>query len=170
MSPPHADYLQYSATQQRDQVHWVAEYSRRARGFAAYAALRSLGRAGVAEIVERCCGVAAHIAAALGEEPGVEILNEVVLNQALVRFHPRAGSAGDADEMTREVIRRVQASGELWLAGTVWHGVAAMRISVSNWSTAAADAERAATTIIAAYRDARAATRDHGTLDGDGEA
>ncbi len=170
MSPPHADYLEYSATQQRDQVHWVPEYSRRARGFAAYAALRSLGRSGVAEIVERCCSAAAQIAAALAAEAGVEILNDVVLNQVLVRFHPPAGSAGDADETTREVIRRVQASGTLWLAGTVWHGVAAMRISVSNWSTTPADAERAADAIIEAYRGAGAPAGGRGTLAGDGEA
>ena len=106
----------------------MPESSRRARGFAVWAALRSLGRDGVAELVDRCCGHARSFAELLGAEPGVEILNDVVLNQVLVRF-------GDDDETTREVVRRVQADGTCWLGGTDWQGRAAMRISVSSFRT-----------------------------------
>jgi len=77
---------------------------------------------------------------------GVEILNDVVLNQVLVRFTPHGG--GDPDAFTREVIHRVQAEGTLWLSGTTWHDVAAMRISVSNWSTSEADADRSVEAIL----------------------
>ena len=105
-----------------------------------WAALRSLGREGVSALVEHCCALAVRIADQLGAVPGAEILNEVALNQVLVRFHPAGG--GDADEHTREVIGRVQADGTAWMGGTTWHGMAAMRISVSNWSTTEEDADR----------------------------
>ena len=111
----------------RDQVDWVPEFSRRARGFPVYAALRSLGRSGIAELVERCCGGATRFAAAIAELPGVELLNEVVLNQVLFRF--------DSDERTDDVLRRVQEGGAVWMSGTTWDGRKAIRISVSNWQT-----------------------------------
>jgi glutamate/tyrosine decarboxylase-like PLP-dependent enzyme len=149
MAPPHAAYLQY-AEQERDQVAWAPEFSRRARGFTVYAALRSLGRAGVRDLVERCSGLARRMADGLRGAPCVEILNDVVLNQVLVRFTPPGGGDvdADADTFTREVIRRVQAEGTLWLSGTTWHGVAAMRISVSNWSTTEEDADRSVAAIL----------------------
>lgn len=146
MAPPHAAYLEYGPEQERDEVSWVPEFSRRARGFTAYAALRTFGRSGVREMIERGCAIARRMAAALDEVEGVEILNDVVLNQVLVRFTPRDG--GDADAFTREVIRRVQEDGTLWLSGTTWHGMAAMRISVSNWSTTEADADVSVDTIV----------------------
>ena len=139
MAPPHAAYLEYGPEQERDEVSWVPEFSRRARGFTMYAALRTLGRRGVRDMIERTCAIARRMAAGLAEAGGVEILNDVVLNQVLVRFTPADG--GDADAFTREVIRRVQEDGTLWLSGTSWHGMAAMRISVSNWSTTEADAD-----------------------------
>jgi glutamate/tyrosine decarboxylase-like PLP-dependent enzyme len=144
MAPPHAAYLEYG--QERDQMSWVPEFSRRARGFTVYAALRTLGRTGVRELIERCCALARRMAERLDTTPGVEILNDVVLNQVLVRFTPPGG--GDADAFTREVIRRVQEDGTLWLSGTTWHGMAAMRISVSNWSTTEADADRSVEAIL----------------------
>jgi glutamate/tyrosine decarboxylase-like PLP-dependent enzyme len=152
-----AAYLQQH--EGRDSLDWVPEFSRRARGFAIYAALRSLGRRGVGRLVEDCCGHARSMAERLAAQPGVEVLNEVVLNQVLVRFHPEAPGerepAGDgaADEATRAVIRRVQQDGRCWLGGTTWNGKAAMRISVSNWSTAEADIELSATAILAAFRE-----------------
>ena len=146
MAPPHAAYLEYGPEQERDEVSWVPEFSRRARGFTAYAALRTFGRSGVREMIERGCAIARRMAAALDEVEGVEILNDVVLNQVLVRFTPRDG--GDADAFTREVIRRVQEDGTLWLSGTTWHGMAAMRISVSNWSTTEADADASVAAIL----------------------
>ena len=124
----------------RDSWEYVLDSSRRARGFVLWAALRSLGREGVSALVERCCALAARIADRLGTVPGAEILNDVALNQVLVRFHPAGG--GDPNEYTRQVIARVQADGTAWMGRTTWHGRAAMRISVSNWSTTEEDADR----------------------------
>ena len=125
----------------RDQMDWNPEFSRRARGFPIYAAIRALGRDGIAELVERCCNNAVLFAELLGAVPGVEILNEVVLNQVLVRF-------GDDDAITQAAVRGVQEDGTCWLSGTTWQGRAAMRISVSNWQTTAADVERSAAAIL----------------------
>jgi glutamate/tyrosine decarboxylase-like PLP-dependent enzyme len=124
-----ASYLIQDEGEQRvrDQVDWVPEFSRRARGFPVYAALRSLGRSGIAELVERCCEGATRFAAAIAELPGVELLNEVVLNQVLFRF--------DSDERTDDVLRRVQEGGAVWMSGTTWDGRKAIRVSVSNWQT-----------------------------------
>ena len=123
----------------RDQLDWNPEFSRRARGFPVYAAIRSLGRTGVAELVERCCAHARRFGEELAALPDIEILNDVVLNQVLVRF---LDDAGDHDARTRAVIEAVQRDGTCWLSGTTWHGTAAMRISVSNWATTSQDVER----------------------------
>jgi len=111
----------------RDQVDWVPEFSRRARGFAVYAALRSLGRSGLAELVERTCDCARRFAQGVGELEGVEVLNDVVLNQVLFRF--------ETDERTDGVLHAVQEAGEVWMSGTTWDGRRAVRVSVSNWQT-----------------------------------
>jgi glutamate/tyrosine decarboxylase-like PLP-dependent enzyme len=142
-----AAYLVQAEGRERDPLDWVPEFSRRARGFTVYAALRSLGRAGVRGIVERCSALARRFAERLGGQPGVEILNDVVLNQVLVRF---AAPGKDADAFTREVIARVQADGTCWLGGTVWHGMAAMRISVSSWATTEEDVDRSVAAILRA--------------------
>ena len=137
-----ASYLVFGRDErERDQMDWTPEFSRRARGFTVYAALRSLGRSGVAEMVERSCEHA-RLFARLLEEGGGTILNDVVLNQVLVRF-------GDG-ERTREVIRRVQEDGTCWLGGTEWQGEHAMRVSVSNWRTNREDVERSVDAILAA--------------------
>ncbi len=153
MSPPNAPYLQYTGSGQRDEEHWVPEFSRRARGFALYAAIRSLGRDGIRAIVERCCAVAREIAAELADVPDVEVLNDVVLNQVLVRFNAPNGDLADGDRLTRAVVQQIQDEGTIWLSGTTWHGKAAIRISVSNWQTGLDEAEIA----VAAIR--RAADR-----------
>jgi glutamate/tyrosine decarboxylase-like PLP-dependent enzyme len=127
-------------SEQRENWEYVMDSSRRARGFALYAAIRSLGRDGIQALVERCCELARRIADRLREADGVDILNDVVLNQVLVRF-------GD-DDRTRRVIAAVQEDGEAWMGGTTWQGKAAMRISVSNWSTSEADADRTAAAIL----------------------
>jgi glutamate/tyrosine decarboxylase-like PLP-dependent enzyme len=145
-----AGYLTPGQAGERDPDAFTPEFSRRARGFPVWAALRSLGRSGVAAMVERCCAHARRFAGALGAAPGVEVLNEVVLNQVLVRF-PDPG--GDHDARTREVVRRVQAGGTLWLSGTTWHGMAAMRISVSNWSTTGEDVDRSVAAILEAAKE-----------------
>jgi glutamate/tyrosine decarboxylase-like PLP-dependent enzyme len=140
-----AAYLTHAGERERNGADWSPESSRRARAFPLYAALRQLGRAGVAELVERHCTLAARIADRLAAEPGVAILNDVVLNQVLVRF-------GDDDAATAAVIARVQDDGTCWLGGTRWHGVAAMRVSVSGWQTRESDADRSAEAILEAWR------------------
>ena len=128
----------------RDPSAYTAELSHRARGFAVWAALRSLGRRGVGELVDRVCAHARRFAERLGAVDGVEILNDVVFDQVLVRF-------GDSDEQTRAVVARVQADGTCWLGSTVWHGRTAIRISVANWSTTAADVDRSVDAILTAF-------------------
>ena len=140
-----AAYLTNAGGPERNPFEWVPEASRRGRALPVYLALRTLGRAGVAELVDRCCAMASRMASRLAAAPGVRVLNEIVLNQVLVRF-------GDSDERTREVIARVQRDGTCWVGGTNWHGMHAMRISVSGWSTTEADADRSVDAILAAAR------------------
>jgi glutamate/tyrosine decarboxylase-like PLP-dependent enzyme len=128
---------------ERDPVDWTPEFSRRARGFAVYAAIRELGRTGIATMVERCCEHAQHFAELL-TAGGATVVNDVVLNQVLVRF-------GDG-ETTRDAVARVQQDGTCWLSGTDWDGEHAMRISVSNWRTTSEDVERSAAAILAAAK------------------
>jgi len=132
-----ASYLVHGDTV-RDELDWAPEFSRRARGFAIYAAIRSLGADGIAAMVDNCCARARQMASLL-EEGGAHILNEVVLNQVLVR-------------VPAEVVARVQQDGTCWLGGTQWDGAHAMRISVSNWRTTAEDIERSAAAILSAAR------------------
>jgi glutamate/tyrosine decarboxylase-like PLP-dependent enzyme len=145
-----ATYLQRSETN-RDNYEWTPEFSRRARGFAVYAALRSLGRSGLSALVERCCSHALLFAEILARAPGVQVMNEVVLNQVLVRLEPGAGTPEQGDQWTREVIARVQRDGTCWLSGTVWRGRALMRISVSGWNTTEEDVRRSAAAILRAH-------------------
>jgi glutamate/tyrosine decarboxylase-like PLP-dependent enzyme len=140
-----APYLQQAGGGDHDPFELVPEWSRRARGFPAYAALRSLGRKGTAELIERCCALAASMAEALARELAVEVLNDVTLNQVLVRF-------GGDDALTREVIARVQRDGTAWLGGTVWQGRAAMRIAVSSHATTEQDARETVAAILRAWR------------------
>jgi glutamate/tyrosine decarboxylase-like PLP-dependent enzyme len=118
---------------------YTPEFSRRARGVEVWAALRQLGRQGLADLIERTCRHARRFAAGL-QAGGYQILNDVVLNQVLVSF----GSA----ERTREVIKRIQDEGTCWCGGTVWQGQTAMRISVSSWATTDADVERSLAAIL----------------------
>jgi glutamate/tyrosine decarboxylase-like PLP-dependent enzyme len=125
--------------EQREPYQYTPEMSRRGRGIEVWAALRSLGRSGLADLIERTCRFAARFAAGL-TEGGYRVLNEVVINQVLVSF-------GD-DETTRRVIAGVQADGTCWCGGTIWQGQAAMRISVSSWATTEADVERSLAAIL----------------------
>jgi glutamate/tyrosine decarboxylase-like PLP-dependent enzyme len=113
-------------------MQWTPEASRRARGMEVWAALKSLGRSGIADLIDRTCLHAARFAQGL-QNAGYEILNEVVLNQVLVRF-------GD-DARTQAVIDAIQQDGACWCGNTVWHGKRAMRISVSSWVTDERDVE-----------------------------
>ncbi|HTW12390.1 MAG TPA: pyridoxal-dependent decarboxylase [Solirubrobacteraceae bacterium] len=131
----HAEYLVQSGEERvRDAVDWTPEFSRRARGFPVYAALRALGRSGVALLVERSCELARVAAQRLGALPDIEILNAVVLNQVLFRFSD--------DALTDAALADVQRCGEVWLSGTQWDGRSAIRLSVSNWQTGEDDIER----------------------------
>jgi glutamate/tyrosine decarboxylase-like PLP-dependent enzyme len=146
-----ASYLLSDEEHLRDPGDHVPELSRRARGFPVYAALRSLGRDGVVDLVERCCRYARRFAAALAAEPGVAILNDVVLNQVLVRFD-------GSDDRTRDVIARIQADGTAWFGGGSWQGQHVMRISVINWWTRDADVERSIDAIRRSLAASRAGT------------
>lgn len=132
----------------RDGMNWVLELSRRARGVATYAALRSLGRAGVADLVERCCRNAQRFATSVSEEPGIEVVNDVVFNQVALRFD-------DSDAQTRAVVSAVQEGGTCWAGGATWHGQTVMRWSVSNWSTTPSDIDQSARAVIEAHRAVR---------------
>ena len=138
-----APYLVREAGGAREGTDWTPESSRRARGFAVWAALRSLGRDGVALLVERCCDHAARFAEALSATEDLEVLNDVVLNQVLVRV-------GDDDARTKRTAAIVQGGGEAWLGDTMWRDKAALRISVSDHATTTADVDRAIAAIIAA--------------------
>lgn len=111
-------------------------------------------------MVDRCCHLTERMADRLSSADGVEILADVVLNQLLVRFQPADG--GDPDAITRDVIARVQADGTCWVGGTTWHDMAAMRVSVSNWSTTSADIDQSADAILRCFAAARRAA---GTAD-----
>jgi glutamate/tyrosine decarboxylase-like PLP-dependent enzyme len=144
----HADAMRLAAPylvageELRDGSSFVPESSRRARCFPAWAAIRGLGREGISDMIERCCDLAIQFASLLAQHPEVEVLNDVVINQVMVRV-------GDSDERTRALIAAVQADGTCWAGPTTWHGKVAMRISVSNWSTTADDIEQSAAAILA---------------------
>jgi glutamate/tyrosine decarboxylase-like PLP-dependent enzyme len=131
-----AAYYVETSGGERDNYNWVPESSRRARGFAVWAALRSLGRSGLAEMIGRTSDVAHQIGAGLAaSEAGIRVLNDVVLNQVLVRFEDPSGDPVLGDARTEAIVAAVQEDGSIWLGGTTWHGQRAMRISVSNWAT-----------------------------------
>jgi glutamate/tyrosine decarboxylase-like PLP-dependent enzyme len=137
-------YLTHAA-EARDALDFTPEWSRRGRGVATYAALRQLGRAGVAEMVERCCDHARQLVNGIGALEGAEVLWQPAINQGLVRF-------GD-DARTERVIERVVASGEAYFAATTWRGMRAMRVSVCNWRTTGEDIDRAVAAVSGVLRN-----------------
>jgi glutamate/tyrosine decarboxylase-like PLP-dependent enzyme len=146
----HASYL-YPSQEVRDEVDWNPEFSRRARGFALYAALRELGREGLSDLIDRCCAHCHAIVTGIGALQGAEVLWEPELDQGLVRFlDPRPGATdADHDTRTESVIAAINATGEAYFAGVTWNGKRAMRVSVVNWRTSDEDVAR---TIGAARR------------------
>jgi glutamate/tyrosine decarboxylase-like PLP-dependent enzyme len=129
----------------RDQIDWNPEWSRRARGVTTYAAIRQLGRQGIADLIDRTCHYARVLVTRIGDLPGVEVVWAPTVNQGLVRFlSPKPGAAAvDHDARTDEVIARIVRSGEAFFGGTTWRGARCMRVSVCNWQTSDADIERA---------------------------
>ena len=142
----HASYL--IQDERPDPFSTVPEFSRRARGFTVWAALRSLGRRGVAEMVERFCAHAQRFAAGLAEMDGVRVVNDVVFTQVCVSFGP--------DEVTREVAARLLKDGTAWMTPSTWHGQAVLRISVSNWRTTEEDVDRTLAAVRRILADVRA--------------
>lgn len=143
-----ASYLPPVAEGERDPTHYVPELSRRARGFATWTLLKHFGRAGISEMVERHCRLAKLIADKAAEEAGIEVLNKVVLNQAVLRF-------GDDDQKTLATIAELQKDGIAFAGGSKWRDRWMMRISVSNHATTEADAVKTAEAIKSAWRQVR---------------
>ena len=147
----HANYLSHSEVA-RDQVDWNPEYSRRARGFATYAAIASLGRDGIARMVGDCCRHAREIVMGAGRLPGVEVMHVPHINQGLLRFRDPKPDATeqDHDRRTEAVTAKIIASGEALFACTTWRGRRYMRVSVCGWQTDAQAVERTVKAIAAA--------------------
>lgn len=140
----------------RDQIDWNPEWSRRARGFPTYAALRQLGRNGVAALVDRCCQHAHSLVIRMGALPNAEVIWQPVVNQGLVRFlDPKPdASQEDHDRFTDNVIAAVLASGEAFVSGTTWHERRVMRVSVCNWQTSELDVQRTVSAVAAVLQHA----------------
>jgi glutamate/tyrosine decarboxylase-like PLP-dependent enzyme len=149
-----ASYLPMAAEGERDPTHYVPELSRRARGFATWAIIKHLGRDGIAKMVTRHCEVATTMAEALQAEPGIAVLNDVVLNQIIVRFGstetPERG-----DQLTRQTIARIQSDGECFAGGATWRGRQVMRLSVIGWETTVQEGKRSTDAIIRAWQIVR---------------
>ena len=139
-----ASYLSH-ADDARDELDWTPEHSRRARGFATWAALRELGRAGLSDLVARCCRHAHDIVTRIGALPDARVMCVPEINQGLVRFHDARPGATEADHdrRTDEVMAAINATGEAFFTGTTWRGMRCMRVSVSSWRTTAGDVDRA---------------------------
>jgi len=138
-----ASYLLRAEGERRDGMDWTPEASRRSRAVPIYAVLKSLGRRGVSDLVLNGCERARQMASLLQRQPSITILNDVVLNQVLVRVRSSSGA-----NVTPEVIAQVQQDGVCWVGGTTWNKEPAMRISISNWATSAADIEMSAASIL----------------------
>jgi glutamate/tyrosine decarboxylase-like PLP-dependent enzyme len=140
-----ASYLARAGGDARDPADWTPEFSRRARGVTVYATLRSLGRSGVADLVDRMCLLAERFADRLTASGRAEVVNDVVFNQVLVRW---LADDGDHDALTDRVISCIQADGAAYFGGTTWKGMRLMRISVSDWATDEEDVDRAVEALL----------------------
>ncbi|MEZ4702557.1 MAG: pyridoxal-dependent decarboxylase [Rhodothermales bacterium] len=151
----HASYL-HKSTEIRDAVDWTPEHSRRARGFATYAAIRSLGRSGVARLVDDGCRHARALVDAAGRLPGVEVVQRPIINQGILRFLDPAPGATEADHdrRTDAIMAAVMATGEALFTGTLLYGRRCMRVSVSSWKTTDEDVRRAVQAIATCLRAA----------------
>lgn len=155
-----ASYLPSVADDERVPSDFVPELSRRARGVPTWAMIKMLGRHGIEQLVDRHCRIAGEIAGTLAAEPGIEILNDVVLNQLIARFGADPSDGSRSDRLTAAVIDAVQADGECFVAGAQWRGQWVMRISVISVATTEPEAARACSAIVEAWRRVRAATAE----------
>jgi glutamate/tyrosine decarboxylase-like PLP-dependent enzyme len=155
-----ASYITH-AQDARDQMDWNPEWSRRARGFATYAALRQLGRQGVADLIERTCDQAHALVTRIGSLEGAEVVWEPQINQGLVRFRQvnKVASAAENDAFTDRIMAEILAAGEAFFTGTTWKGRRAMRVSVCNWQTSTQDVDR----VVACVDKILRATREKNT-------
>ena len=150
-----ASYLPAAGANERAPAHFVPELSRRARGFATWAMIRHLGRCGIAEMVGRHCRLARRMADQLSTTPGIVVVNDVELNQVIVRFG--CDEASDrADELTAQVIELVQAGGTCFAGGARWRGHWVMRLSIVAWPTTESDVDTSAAAITAAWKRVKA--------------
>ncbi len=147
-----ASYLPGSEGVERDPSAYVPELSRRARGFAAWAMIRQFGRSGIAELVDRNCQVARYMGEALAQEPGIDLVCPVVLNQFMVRFH---AEGRDADTLTRATVEHVQADAVAFIGSSLWHGQWVMRVSVSSAATTMEDAATTVAAVVSAWKAVR---------------
>lgn len=158
-----ASYLPPCEDKERDPSHFVPELSRRARGFALWAMLRHLGRDGIATMVERHCRFSQQMAMALSDEPGIAILNRVVLNQVIVRFgadrEPVTG-----DRLTDLTIARIVSQGICYVGGAEWHGRRVMRLSVISCATEEQDVKLSTNAILSAWRSVREDAAENGAV------
>jgi len=138
-----------SDSKSRDQLDWNPEWSRRARGIPVYAALKELGRQGVADLIERCCTHCSELVTGIGAVPGATVLFQPTMNQGLIRFEKAGASAAENDAWTDAVIQQINDSGAAFFSGTTWRGQRAMRVSVVNWRTSADDVRRAIAAVAA---------------------
>jgi len=138
----------------RDPIDWNPEWSRRARGVATYAAIRQLGRQGIADLIDRTCHHAQALVRRIGALPGAEVVWKPTINQGLVRFLSRGADAtsADHDNRTDEVIGHILKAGEAFFGGVTWQGMRCMRVSVCNWQTSDEDVDRAVTAVDIALR------------------
>ncbi len=146
-----ASYLPLAAEGERDPSHYVPELSRRARGFATWAMLKHLGRDGIAALIDQCCASARLLAEHLQREPGITILNEITLNQLILRFAADLPD-DESDAITRKTIAKIREDATLFAGGAKWRGRDVLRLSVTNFQTTADEARLAAESIVAAFR------------------
>jgi len=151
-----ASYLPPAEGAERDPSAYVPELSRRARGFATWAMIRQFGRVGIAEMVERCCALAARMAHAIAAEPGAALVCPVGLNQFMIRFGADADAA-EGDRLTQATIQAVQDDAVAFIGGAQWRGRWVMRVSVTSASTDEAAADATVASVLRAWRAARAA-------------
>jgi glutamate/tyrosine decarboxylase-like PLP-dependent enzyme len=151
-----ASYLPTGGDEIRDPLHYAPELSRRARGFALWALLRAFGRQGIAQMIERHCALARRMAARLAAEPGIEVLNEVELNQFAVRFGAGDEDPARRDALTLATVERIQAAGVCYVGAMRWRDREVMRVSVIAWPATEDDIDRSAESMIAAWRQTNA--------------